>query len=323
MKSDRKKILFEKLINHQCSREELEELLNFKGSSDFDEQFGEVLDKAWENLNEFKEIDPFRGEKIFQDIISKKRKTGNKLMISFGAIYKAAAVFIILLIFSGFVYWYKFSDRYVYESTAYGQTKEIKLSDGSVVTLNGNSSISYKNRWNADEERILTLEGEAFFKITRQSNEQKFVVKARKIKVEVLGTEFNVMSRERASSVVLKSGKVKLAVEGSEDIIMKPGQLVEVPFNTEKIKKSKVNVFAYTSWKDNLLTFQSSTLLEISKTVEETYGVEIEIEDSVLAGERFTGVFPADGNLDDLYSMLSRTYEFKVIKKNEKIIFKK
>ena len=107
--------------------------------------------------------------------------------------------------------------RRIHYTTAYGETKQLTLPDGTRVILNANSNLSYANDWASGEvsrTRSVRLAGEAFFKVTKRQTPTgspvKFVVNSRDLQIAVLGTEFNVNQRGQAVSVMLNEGKVQI-----------------------------------------------------------------------------------------------------------------
>jgi transmembrane sensor len=319
---ERKKYLLLKYLNNDYQPEELDELLNYVHSLEKEEALDEGLLEIW-NIHPVVRLDHQKSDEIWANISSNATDEVRwNRYFSRTALYKVAAVFIGFIVCAYLLT--ILYDRHIYtkESTSYGKTKELTLPDGSSVYLNSNSSIRYKSNWNADEERIIELDGEAFFKVTHTANHQKFVVKAGKLDVEVLGTEFNVLSRKTRSFVVLKKGKVKLAVAGEKDLIMKPGELVEVS-SSQAVRTLVVNPEKYSSWRNNILTFDATPLKEIARVIEENYDLKISIPSKELASERFTGAIPVDENIDVLLTMLSKSYQFEIKKVNDVIVFQK
>src|SRR5699024_12530140 len=99
-----------------------------------------------------------------------------------------------------------------------GEIAEVILPDDSRVRVNANARLRYSRRWNSAENRMVSLEGEAFFEVKKDEvTQKKFIVNAGDLKVEVLGTEFNVNTRhpgsypgqERTTKVILESGYVR------------------------------------------------------------------------------------------------------------------
>ena len=84
------------------------------------------------------------------------------------------------------------------------------LSDGSVVALNKNSTLSYPKSFDT-KLRQVTLKGEAFFEVKRNF-EQAFIISAGESFVKVLGTSFNVKAYADSANVevTVVSGLVQL-----------------------------------------------------------------------------------------------------------------
>lgn len=212
----------------------------------------------------------------------------------------------------------------IHYATQYGQTDTIVLPDSSVVTLNANSSISYADNWNDDEPREVWLKGEAFFKVLKKgtARNSKFKVHADGLSVEVLGTQFNVKSRRKNTKVVLSSGKVKLNLHKNrqeKSIVMQPGDYVEYSEEDTRLKRRRVDTEFYSSWVENKLMFNKTTLQEIAALVKDNYGVQLNFQDAALAHKRFTGMVPAD-DVNLLLKTLEKLYDLDMIKVSENII---
>lgn len=107
----------------------------------------------------------------------------------------AASVAAVLALVVGLLWW---QQRRVEYATGYGETQQVILPDGSSVTLNANSMLTYA----ASQPRELWLQGEAYFSVQRMEHHREqqeygkqFVVHTDQLDVEVLGTAFNVNSR--------------------------------------------------------------------------------------------------------------------------------
>lgn len=107
--------------------------------------------------------------------------------------------------------------------TSPGQQEIVVLPDGSEVQLNAASSISYnKKTW--DEQRELQLTGEAFFQVEKGS---RFVVNTEYGDVTVLGTSFNVKTRQSKLEVICYTGKVNVSSENSSQDLL-PGDAIRI-----------------------------------------------------------------------------------------------
>ena len=108
----------------------------------------------------------------------------------------AAALTLLLVAFA--VYLNRQTHNHTYR-TAFGESRRVLLPDGSLVTLNANSSLRVADRWGRRTEREVWLEGEAFFsvsKLKKAGSAVKFTVHTHDLNVEVRGTEFNDNTRQ-------------------------------------------------------------------------------------------------------------------------------
>lgn len=209
-------------------------------------------------------------------------------------------------------------------STRFGETRLVKLPDGSEVTLNANSRLSFSASWDTDKPREVWLEGEAYFRVQEKkaTGQAKFSVHASQITVEVLGTVFNVKDRHKRAQVVLESGKVHLLVEQPgktrQAITMKPGELAEVEAGNESVKLRPIDTRFYTAWQINKLIFDKTSLSEIATQLEDTYGYTIVFADAGIANKRFSGSMPAQYP-DLLLTTLSRLYNLSITRQNNRL----
>ena len=207
------------------------------------------------------------------------------------------AASVLLLILSGTGLYYYFSRAMISEQTAFGEMRKVLLPDGSEVTLNGNSEITYFSDWENGKIREINLKGEAYFKVIHTKDHRKFRVHAGKdFSLDVLGTEFDVASRKSGTRVILDKGKVQCNLNGKESntLVLKPGEMVQFTRNPAEYVRKKVEVSAYSAWKEHKLVFKNTTLKEISVILEETYNFKITTENQELLTREITGSVPTD-----------------------------
>lgn len=233
----------------------------------------------------------------------------------------AASVAVVLL--AGVSYWMYQNSPETYE-TAYGETRKMTLPDGSRVTLNANSKLKMARHWKTGSAREVWLEGEAFFSVTHQQNHQKFVVHARQLDVQVLGTEFNVFTRPRAVKVVLESGSVQLsqpAKSAGQSIVMKPGQLFEVKADGTQ-QWQRIRPRAFSAWKENRIVLDQTTLAELTEILRDNYGLDVNVPQPELLRLQASGSMPLTDE-DDLLVQISRLFSLTISRSGSTITFKK
>ncbi len=129
----------------------------------------------------------------------------------------AVSIAAMFVLFFGIKNYFGNTDVNIYAN--YGEQKTIALLDGSEVILNAKSTIKY-NTSSWKNKRELFLDGEAYFKVTKGST---FTVNTKNGSVTVLGTQFNVNSKDNYFNVICYEGKVKV-VEGNRTNILTPGK---------------------------------------------------------------------------------------------------
>jgi transmembrane sensor len=176
----------------------------------------------------------------------------------------------------------------VEEKTKKGQKLLMQLSDGTEVTLNGDSKISFSQSFQPSIREV-TVTGEAYFKVVK--DKRPFVVHLNGAMTEVLGTSFNVKNIPGTNiEVTLEEGSVNVVSQNGKSAILKPNQQAIVNLSNADILTKDVNVLRYTSWTDNILYFEETTLKEVVATLETWYDVEIAL-DSALEGCVITGKY--------------------------------
>ncbi|MEQ9441328.1 MAG: FecR domain-containing protein [Cyclobacteriaceae bacterium] len=246
--------------------------------------------------------------------------------------FKAAASLLLMLgLVASYYIWQH--QQGVQIATAYGETREVLLPDGSQVVLNGNSAIRYANEWSEESGREVWLEGEAYFKVVKLASDRrdgeaglrKFRVHTRELDIEVLGTEFNVHQRQEKSQVVLTEGKVKVNIKNmgnTEEVYLQPGELLEYSSEASGIMHKVVNPEDYLHWQDRQLVFDGESLREVAIKLQETFGYKVVFEDAAMAKYQFRGTVPFD-DPDVLIVTLKQAYSIAIEKHNDTLIFKK
>lgn len=168
-------------------------------------------------------------------------------------------------------------------TTQYAESKEIVLPDSSEVILNSDSHLSYSEK-NWDEERNISLKGEAFFKVAKG---KKFTVSTDQGAVSVLGTQFNVENRKGFFEATCYEGIVSVTYNGIEIKLPAGNSFLSV---NGKITQSKVAVNTTPSWLNNESTFKSIPLSYVFDEFERQHNTTIETK-NIDTAQLFTGTF--------------------------------
>lgn len=163
--------------------------------------------------------------------------------------------------------------------TLTNETQEVLLPDGSLVYLNANSSLSIHDNWQ-DGIREVALEGEGYFMVRSQEDSSgqkiKFTVRTDGLDIEVLGTQFNVNTRDTVTNVTLEEGSVKLIKENAakEESYMVPGQMASFNRRSKEIQIiDKAQAIADDLWKPQTIEFNQITLSDAIDKMKTVFGI--------------------------------------------------
>jgi transmembrane sensor len=194
----------------------------------------------------------------FREQISAARKPQTK-QIDFNQILKYVAIVLLLL---ALPFSYYFGARSTSAdcsmttiSCAYGDKSSIILPDSSRVWLNSGSKLTFSS--NFKNGRKVSLEGEAFFSVSKDKN-NPFRVNTADIVINVLGTKFNVKAYpdENLVSTTLVEGSVEIESK-YEETQMKPDQRLMFDKGTKKmIVQELTNTLSDTEWKNGRFFFK-------------------------------------------------------------------
>lgn len=213
-------------------------------------------------------------------------------------------------------------------TTPKGGTYQIRLPDGSKVWLNAASTLTYPSRF-SEEERVVELEGEAYFEVRQQTTDSRqqtklpFKVISRGQTVEVLGTQFNVSAYADNSEIqtTLVEGSVRLQAEDSDAVVsLSPGEQGRL-VNGE-LTTWQVNTEPYIAWKDGFFFFDSAPLAVAMTQLAKWYDVEVRFEDPV-HDERLYGMISRQKTLRQALTILENTKAVKFRIENSTVIINK
>jgi ferric-dicitrate binding protein FerR (iron transport regulator) len=194
-------------------------------------------------------------------------------------IYSAAASIVVLVgVWSAFSY---FGTTNIVAPK--GQQTEYRLPDGSMVSINAESKISFRKS-SFNKNRFLKLEGEAFFSVKKGSS---FVVRTRFADIKVLGTSFNIYSREKSFKVSCVTGKVQVKNAGN-DVILTPGESA-VSKNNHLQEFADKNITTVSNWRIGQFYFESAPLIDVFKEIERQFNVTFTLPD--IDNKFYTGDF--------------------------------
>lgn len=213
-----------------------------------------------------------------------------------------AAAAVALILAAGFF----FEEGAMHSYTAKA-VDSVTLPDGSLAQLNSGSLLEWSDDWSG--ERLLRLDGEAFFEVKKG---EKFTVETAQGNVQVLGTSFNVYTTPTGMRVDCFSGRVAVS-KGGEEVILTKGQAVKMANGTpgEVFEIAQVQP----SWLLGSFNYTNASLERVVRDIEQRFGVTVERPDGI-DQESFSGSFP-DNSADECLELVAKAMELSVEKSGE------
>jgi transmembrane sensor len=181
-------------------------------------------------------------------------------------------------------------------ATRMGETRSVRLADGSIVTLNTSSEISV--RYSTVARNIRLERGEALFDVAKNKF-RPFVVVASDAVIRAVGTRFTVRALpERPIQVLVQEGVVEVSHphKSSEKPVRAAAETQTViaanaPIAIRTIPRAQVE--RNVAWQRGLISFENETLADAAQEFGRYSGTKIAVDPAV-ANRTITGMFAAN-----------------------------
>jgi len=171
-------------------------------------------------------------------------------------------------------------------STAAAEMTTVQLGDGSVVRLAPASHLTVAS---SDSTREVTLDGRAFFVVAKMPD-RPFVVHTPAGNARVLGTRFELATRDKDLRLVVVEGRVALTA-GTNRVEVGGGQQSGVRDQQTLTPTPVPDAGKMEQWVGKFLVFQATPLRDAAREIERIYGTRVSVTDSVLARQTVQAVF--------------------------------
>lgn len=222
---------------------------------------------------------------------------------------------------------------YLTKSIARGQKATITLSDGSVVKLNSESSITYPESFADVATRDIQLTGEAFFEVKRDEA-KPFTIQTEGLLTTVLGTSFNITAFQEMDEieVTVATGKVRVVSNspfepgrrfercdgcGQEvDFLsetLTPGQQATYNKTSNELSIREVDTERSLAWKDGVIYMANEKYKQVFDKLSRWYGLEFEYVNVPTDEWDYSGEFK-DMSLELVLSTIgySKGFDFQI-----------
>ena len=327
------KLLCMKALQNDISECELETLNKWMKKSSANKAEFDQMKKIWDTMGSIQVNPPAMDlkkewESVAQKINAVQENSQNKSSIlnkltdtfinqitirkyiNARSAYSIAAV-IIMIVFSILIY-QKTSEKDIHFQTFAAANKQkvnVQLSDGSSIKLNSGSSIIVQDEFD-DDKREVKLSGEAYFDVAKEK--RPCIILTDNAKIEVLGTSFNVWSRDNQTRVIVKEGIVRLSPLKSENnfVLIQADQMSQVVADASPLDSKPVQADRLIGWFEGKLIFEHCPFNEFVAEIERQYNTEIQIQSDNLKDLKLSGTFD-NLTIEQVLSSVCLTFNLK------------
>lgn len=247
--------------------------------------------------------------KIQQSATPKGRK------VSFSSYLPRLAAAVALLLGAGYFFLSENTQTNL-KQTAYNQTETISLPDGSIASLNENSTVEFSANF-PEGERKVKLTGEAFFKVAK-NDAKPFIIETENFDIKVVGTAFNVRldSKNGLEEVEVKEGKVIILDKVNRKSFSLTGndRFQFNPSNSKSLKNKANNI---AGWQTKSLNFEHQLVSEIFEEVEELFDVKVKSNKN-LTYCTYKTELKENQTIEQFLEIVAGGLNAKVVKKSDK-----
>lgn len=279
-------------------------------------------------------------QKLSAETVSQPLRKVKMHRLTYWLKWSAAAC---VALFIGYYLYTGFSqpDKQIIYATANGERKTLQLPDGTLVILNGGSTVVIEESFNKSSRNV-SLQGEAYFDV-KPDTSLPFIVYTAYMDVRAVGTAFSIKAYplEKTAETVLINGLVEVTLkeENNKKVLLQPYQKVSVKgllqsapgqsaivatpvYDTTGVirqvtAQGEVEV-SEIAWTQNRLVIDDHSLEEIAVMLERWYGVNIAFVDQDIRDYRYTGSFEKE-ELNTVLEFLKESRYFRYEMVNDEL----
>jgi len=301
----------------EASPEEEQTVIEWMKENETHQEYYNQFKKIWDQskaLASTSNVDVNKAWERFQNKISGQHEPAKILRPRFSWIRIAASVILIAgLGFAAFMLVNKnTAPKEMVAQT--GQNVLVDtLSDGSVITLNKRSTITYPSKFKGNT-RTIALKGEAFFNVA-PDKKKPFIISVNDVRVTVVGTSFNIKSENGSTEVVVETGIVRVTRSG-KTVELNAGEKIVMDAKDSTTVKEAVSDKLYNYYRSKEFVCDETPLWKLVQVLNEAYDSKIIIGRKELNEKRITTTFYNE-SLEKILEIIHLTFDITVIKKED------
>lgn len=307
-------------FHHDFSEETIRKVHQRLTKGDDRPEVDDALLSVWDTMG-FPEMDENHSEQAFSQLsrqlgFSEQKEPVRKSLRPTSFVMKLAAIWLLpLIMLSSSVYFY-WQANIVKDAVAdvsliehfvpAGKREQIILPDSSRVWLNSGSVLIYPSTF-IGQTRDVYLSGEGYFEVEKNA-EQPFIVKARTLNVEVLGTRFNILAYPEVKQIAttLEEGSVRVCLQDNDKKVyhLVPDEQLVYNIDSGIVDIKQVVSADYSDWREGGLLFDNYYFSDIIRILQRTYGVNVHLQTSIYNNNKITVHFNKNESLENIFMLL-------------------
>ncbi|MDI3321682.1 FecR domain-containing protein [Pinibacter soli] len=317
--------LLVKFLLGEASPAESTSISQWIATSADNEKYFNDFKLIWDNSLELASkstVDENAAWQRFQQMIAAKEESAKAPVVPITGknnwLRVAAIVFVVITGAISYFIWQENKPAAQINIASTSATLNDTLPDGSMVTLNKNTKISYADHFKG-KTRNLKLQGEAFFKVATDKD-KPFIVNVNDVTITVLGTSFNVKNNNGETEVIVESGLVRVEHLGKK-VDLKPNEKAVISSSNAALQKESSTDKLYNYYSSRQFVCDKTPLWKLVEKLNEAYDVNITIENPSVKSLPLTTTFN-DESLDNVLKIISETLDVKVERNGNNITLK-
>lgn len=310
-----------KFLLNETTAEETIEVQQWIVASAENEKYYRQFERIWKESEVLSQSSPVDEELAWQKFKQRvdEKQTADPVVkkLKLTPIWlRIAAVF--TLCFGAWLAYQQLGSQYI-NLTSQNLVLNKQLPDGSQLVLNRNTSISYASDFKTNR-KVEIKSGEVFFDVAHDRS-HPFTIDINNVKVEVVGTSFNIKRFKDAVEVIVETGVVQVNKEGQqlrltkgESVLLKDDEKISTKKNTEDE--------LYNYYRTQLFVANNTPLPKLIEMLSEAYGTKISLSEQV-KNDKISTTLPFKYSLEKNLGTICETLDLKMQRNLDEILLSK
>ncbi len=213
------------------------------------------------------------------------------------------------------------NESYTYVTTAAGELKKVKLPDGSVMWVNAMSHIRVSDNFDGEMRKVYVDDGEAFFEVVHKEK-QPFLVNVAGLKVQVLGTSFNINAYKGLPNIKVGVATGKVAVSANKGLLamLTPGKGLAYNRKSHRHFQHNFNINESLGWRDGRTYLNQASFADLATVVKNLYSIKLKPANEKVNSYQFTLLLQRGMQPDEVLKTISMIHNTHYRKEGDEVV---